>query len=117
MVGGPSDQVVAGFPDVDSINAERVAANAQLIAAAPALLAMVRALIPLCGDSTTQREARQLVDGLHLPGVALVPIELLDGLAEYAAVYCTQNNEPADGDCRREVREAYEILHAARSAL
>lgn len=113
VIGGPDDRVVAGFPDVDPA---RVAADAQTIAAAPAVLAMVRAMIPACADSVLQRKARQLVDGLSGPEDVLVPLELLDGLAEYAEVYCTQNNEPADGACRREVREAYRIIHAARSA-
>lgn len=114
IVLGADDQAVAGFPEVTEANAARVAADARLIAAAPMLLAMVRAMIPTCCDPMIETDARQLIDGHDLPDIAPMPLDLLDYLIEYADVYATQNNETADSDCRQHVRAARQIFATAR---
>ncbi len=110
VIGGPDDRVVAGFPDVDPA---RVAADAQTIAAAPALLAMVRAMIPVCDDSTLQHKAQLLADGLQLPGFALVPLGLLERLTEHADDLAKEVGQEHYGQIRNDVKSAQRAIAQA----
>ena len=110
VIGGPDDHVVAGFPDV---NPARVAADAQTIAAAPALLAMVRAMIPVCDDSTLQHKAQRLADGLQLPGFALVPLGLLERLTEHADDLAKEVGQEHYGQIRNDVMSAQRLIAQA----